>query len=82
MKQRITLSIEPDVSRRAKKLARARNTSVSGLVEQFLLRAPLHDRENRPSFVARWLGRFTVAPSQPGDTRMRKLKARFGLTRS
>jgi predicted HicB family RNase H-like nuclease len=40
VKRRITLSIDPAVSRRAKKLAHARQTSVSALVEQFLRSVP------------------------------------------
>lgn len=79
MKQRITLSINPAVSARAKRLAYARKTTVSGLVERFLERTPLPGKEEKNSFVLRWAGKFSPAPTKSGDVRMRKLKKRFAL---
>ncbi|MDO8593936.1 MAG: DUF6364 family protein [bacterium] len=80
MKQRITLSIDPKVSARAKQLAHSRKTSVSGLVEQFLRGTPLSKGGERESFVQRWAGNFSVAPTKTADKRMRALKKRFDLT--
>jgi hypothetical protein len=79
MKNRITLTIDPAVARRAKKVARARNTSVSGLVEDLLRSAPIPGGEKRSSFVDRWAGKFTVAESSPGDQRMAALKTKYDL---
>ena len=79
MKRRITLSIDPSVTRRAKKLAHARQTSVSALVEQFLRAAPLADGEKATSFVERWTGKFTLARTKENDQRMNALKARYRL---
>lgn len=79
MKHRITLSIDPTVTRRAKKLAYARKTSVSGLVEQFLRSAPMAGGEKAPSFVERWAGKFTVARAAPGDPRMNAIKEKYRL---
>lgn len=79
MKNRVTLSIDPAVTRRAKKLAHAKRTSVSGLVEQFLRSAPIAGEEQTPSFVERWAGKFSVAKSAPRDLRMKALKARYHL---
>jgi len=79
MKQRVTLTLDPEVARRAKKVARARNTSVSGLVEDLLRSAPVPGGEKRDSFVERWAGKFSVAESSPGDQRMAFLKAKYGL---
>jgi len=73
MKRRITLTIDPAVTRRAKKLAHARRTSVSGLVEEFLRSAPMSADEKSESFAERWAGRFQVAKARPGDRRMRAL---------
>jgi Family of unknown function (DUF6364) len=81
MKRRITLTIDPAVTRRAKKLAHARRTSVSGLVEEFLRTAPLATGDTRESFAERWAGKFGVARTAPGDRRMRMLKARYRLGR-
>ena len=79
MKNRITLTIDPAVARRAKKVARANNTSVSGLVEELLRSAPIPGGEKQRSFVDRWAGKFSVAESSPGDRRMAALKAKYGL---
>jgi hypothetical protein len=79
MKNRITLTIDPAVARRAKKVARAKKTSVSGLVEELLRSAPLPGEKERSSFVDRWAGKFAVAESMPGDQRMALLKARYQL---
>jgi len=79
MKKRVTLTIDPEVVRRARKVARARNTSVSGLVGDLLRCASVPGGEKRDSFVARWAGRFSVAESSPGDQRMAFLKAKYGL---
>lgn len=79
MKHRITLSIDPAVTRRAKKLAYARQTSVSALVEHFLRSAPVMGGEKATSFVERWVGKFTVARTERGDLRMKALKAKYRL---
>jgi len=78
MKKRITLTIDPLVAKRAKKVARTRNTSVSGLVEDLLRSVPLSG-ERRSSFVERWTGKFSIADSPPDDQRMAYLKARYRL---
>ena len=78
MKNRITLTIDPEVARRARKVARAKNTSVSGLVEELLRFAPIPG-EKRGSFVDRWEGKFVVAETLPGDRRMIVLKTKHGL---
>ena len=36
MKSRVTITLDPDVHARAKRAARARRTTLSGLIEQFL----------------------------------------------
>lgn len=79
MKRRITLTIDPAVTRRAKKLAHARRTSVSGLVEEFLRSAPMSAGAKAASFVERWTGRFRVARTERGDRRLEALKARYRL---
>jgi hypothetical protein len=78
MKDRVTLTLDPAVSLRAKRLARERGTSVSALVEEHLRTTPLAG-EQEGSFVDRWTGRFRIAKGRPGDRRMRALKAKFGL---
>lgn len=79
MKRRITLSIDPAVTRRAKKLAYVKRASVSGLVEQYLRSAPMVGSEKATSFVERWAGKFSAAKGVPGDLRMKALKAKYHL---
>ena len=79
MKQRITLSIDPKISARAKQLAYVRKTTVSGLVERFFEGAPMSPKEEKTSFVSRFAGKFSTAPTKSGDVRMRTLKKRFNL---
>lgn len=78
MKERVTLTLDPAVGRRAKLVARQRGTSVSALVEDYLRTTPLVGEE-RTSFVDRWTGRFQLAPARPGDRRQRALKAKYRL---
>lgn len=79
MKHRITVSIDPEVSRQAKKLAHAKQTTVSGLVEGFLRSTSMPTRRKTGSFVERWAGKFAVTQSKPGDLRLEGLKAKHGL---
>jgi hypothetical protein len=80
MKNRITLTIDPEVARRARKVARANNTSVSALVEELLRTVPIPGGERRESFVDRWAGRFAVAEASPDDQRMKALKSKHRLS--
>ena len=75
MKNRITLTIDPEVAKRARKVVRANNTSVSALVEELLYSAPIPGGERRESFVDRWAGKFAVAEAPPDDQRMTALKS-------
>jgi hypothetical protein len=79
MKNRMTLTIDPAVARRAKKVARAKSTSVSGLVEELLRSAPIPGGEKRDSFADRWAGKFAVAQTSPDDQRMARLMAKHRL---
>lgn len=78
MKTRMTLTIEPEVSHRAKAVARAKGTSLSGLVESLLAReAGMVVSADRVSFTKKWAGRLKLAPNQD-DARARFLKERYG----
>ncbi len=76
MKDRVTLTLDPAVNRRAKRLARERGTSVSALVEEHLRTTPLAGDE-QIRFVDRWTGRFRLAQARPDDIRMRALKGKY-----
>lgn len=78
MKTRLTVTIDPEVLERAKKLAYARKTNVSALVEELLRSSPISS-PTEPDFAARWAGKFSVAPTRADDERMKALKAKFKL---
>ena len=79
MKTRITLTIDPEVVGQAKRLAHARHTSVSALIEGFLRSASTTNEEGGAVFSQRWGGRFRVAESATPDPRLRALKAKYHL---
>jgi Family of unknown function (DUF6364) len=61
VKRRITLTISPEVSQRAKMLARNRNTSVSHLIETLIDQAASSDAvAGHESLVQRWRGKLTT----------------------
>ncbi len=77
MKSRITLTIDPNVSHRAKRWARKNRTSVSGLVEQ-LLREKTGESPSEPpgvSFSKRWQGKLRLAEKK--GARYRTLKEKY-----
>ena len=80
MKTRITLTMDPMVFRRAKKLAHARKTSVSALIEGFVRQAPLAGEKKARPFAQRWAGKFRVAASEAPDARLDALRARYHLS--
>lgn len=77
MKSRITLTIEPSISHRAKAVARERGTSLSGLVEQLLARETGVSAAKAGSFSTRWAGRMELAEKQ--GKRFDTLKRKFDL---
>jgi hypothetical protein len=79
MKNRITLTIDPDMAAKAKRIAHARRTSVSALVEDLIRRTPV-SRQLEEDFGDKWGGKLRLrTPSKP-DARFDYLKKRFGLS--
>lgn len=58
MKQKLTITVDPEVLVAAKRYARSRGVSLSALIER-ALRAEAAVGE--PSFATRWRGRFQAA---------------------
>lgn len=78
MKKRITLTIEPEISHRAKAVARARGTSLSGLVEKLLAsEAQVPTARKEVSFSKKWGGRLKIVSKI--DPRFDYLKERYSL---
>lgn len=62
MKARVTITMDPALHRHAKRLARLRQTSVSGLFESFL-----RSTESDGSLVDKMLGSAELRAFPPGD---------------
>lgn len=78
MKTRITLTIDPAVSHRAKEVARREGVSLSSMVEKMLADVSgISETPSKPCFTERWRGRMTLRP--PQDERARKLREKYDL---
>jgi hypothetical protein len=78
MKQRLNLTVEADLIRRARQVAHERNTSVSGLVEEYLRGLPSRAPGGGAAFIAKWAGRLIPAPLD-GDPRRQYLWHKYSL---
>jgi hypothetical protein len=75
MKTRVTITLDPEVHRRAKQAARKKHTTVSGLIET-LLQAESSPRKT--SLVAEMTGIASLREPVPGkDPRYDALKAKY-----
>ena len=78
MKTRMTLTIEPEISHRAKAVARAKGTSLSGLVEKLLAKeAGVVASKKKCSFAKKWAGRLQI--TSKNEARFDSLKDRYSL---
>lgn len=79
MKTRVTITLDPDVHARAKQAARARRTTLSGLIETYLrspAAAPVA-RGSKGSLVDAMVGSAALRALQPGvDPLFDALRAR------
>ena len=80
MKSRLTLTVDPRVSHRAKDVARRRGMSLSAMVEQLLEEAAEPQLvKPRSCFSQRWRGKMQL--SEPVDARAAKLHAKYKLSK-
>jgi hypothetical protein len=78
MKKRITLTIRPEISQRAKMLARTRNSSVSHLVETLIEQASSSEASSASTRLAeRWRGKLKT--DFRDEPRSRYLKKKYDL---
>lgn len=80
MKERVTVTLDPQVVERAKKLAFTQKTNLSALVEK-LLRTAVVPGQSESDFVTRWAGKLSLAPSEKDDMRMKRLKEKYKLSK-
>ena len=78
MKNRVTLTIDPEIAGKAKKIAHARKTSVSALVEDLIRKTAVPSLLEK-DFVDTWAGKFQVRKSSKLDPKLKYLKKRYGL---
>ena len=79
MKNRVTLTMDPEIAKKAKQIAHARRTSVSALIEDLLRAASISTTKKQVSFADKWTGKLRLkTPTQP-DPRFEALKKRYGL---
>ena len=72
MKQKLTVTVDPEVVVAAKRYARSRGVSLSALIEQALREETV---VGEPSFAARWRGRFR--PANRDDPRYDALARKY-----
>ena len=79
MKSRITLTIDPAVSHRARTVARSRGKSLSSLVESLLARetSDTPHQKSDQSFSSRWAGKMKLA--EKSEPLFAKLKEKYKL---
>jgi hypothetical protein len=74
MKTRATITIDPELHARAKRMAQQRQTSVSGLFEQFLKSSQLEDGI---SAVDQMIGSASLRDLSPEDVRGQALADKY-----
>lgn len=79
MKTRVTLTLDPEIVRQAKNVARVRQTNLSALVEDMLRTTAQQGIAQRPNFSKKWGGKFSARPSDGSDELLDALKARYDL---
>lgn len=72
MKQKLTVTVDPEVVAAAKRYARSRGVSLSALIETRLREEVV---AGEPSFASRWRGRFR--PANRDDPRYRALARKY-----
>ncbi len=79
MKQHITLSIDSEVIKKARKASHLLDKSISQLVEEFLVKISDKEDFSKKSFVEKWTGKYSLREHPSGDKRSVVLRKRFGL---
>jgi hypothetical protein len=79
MKQRVSLTIDPKVMRKARHIAHQRHTSVSQLVEDLLNHLTQPSPREPEDLVDKWAGKLKLAPRDPHDPRRERLWKKYGL---
>ena len=73
MKTRVTITLDPRVHDRAKRIAKQRRASVSGLIEKLLS----EQEDPDGSIVDSMIGSASLMPFRRGDTKQASLKKKY-----
>jgi hypothetical protein len=79
MKRHITLSIDSEVIKKARKTSHQLHTSISHLVEEFLVKISGRTSLQEKSFVEKWTGKYSLREHQTKDERSAALRKRYRL---
>ena len=71
--------MDPEIAKKAKRIAHARRTSVSALIEDLLRATPVSSKTNDSYSIDKWIGKFQVRKSAKSDPKLEHLKKRYGL---
>jgi Family of unknown function (DUF6364) len=78
MKSRVTITLDPNVVRQAKNVARERHTNLSALIEELLKQTAQANVAPRRSFTQKWAGKLTLREDKK-DELLKAIKTRHGL---
>jgi hypothetical protein len=79
MKTRVTITLDPRVIRRAKSVARSRQTNLSALIEDLLNHAANYSTTRSIRFTQKWAGQFTARMSDGSDPLLDAMKSRYDI---
>jgi len=71
--------MDPDVARKAKRIAHNRKTNVSALIEDLVRNASTTAEPKGSSFADKWTGKLRVRAPKSPDPRLAELKKRYRI---
>jgi hypothetical protein len=77
MKERLTVTLDPTVVRKAKALAVSRETNFSALIESLLRKDIENSRRSKGLFTDKWLGKLSLKTAAEGDLRAKALVEKY-----
>jgi hypothetical protein len=80
MKSRVTITLDSDVLQKAKRMARNRKISLSGLIEDLLKHCNVqsHTTNKKVRFSSKWLGKLKLRKTK-NDPLLGELKTHYKL---
>ncbi len=79
MKTRVTITLDPDVVRKAKAVAQVRQTNLSALIEDLLEQTTRYAAPAGQGFTRKWAGKLEPRESDGSDELLEALRRRHDL---